>query len=286
MNQYFSTNNGLITIGPDLIEVVNLLEARFLAWAAEVGAVDMHFPPLLPVESLNKLDYFRNFPHLGSLVTKIKEDELKAYAAGDHAEHDCCVPNDHLVDGHFMLQPASCYNVYMHHENTQLDGALKITTNGHCFRNEKEYVGLKRLWGFHMREIVCIGSAEETKSHLIDSKRRILEIADELDLTLDIDVATDPFFEDQGKRKLMQKLFPVKEEFLTHDGVAISSCNYHRNFFGERCDITLATGEHAFTSCVAFGIERWLHALLDRYDNDIEAIKAVCAKTNQAAPVG
>ncbi|MFK7803183.1 MAG: aminoacyl--tRNA ligase-related protein [Anaerolineae bacterium] len=274
MNQYFSTNKGLVTLGPELIEVVNLLESRFLGWAGEVGAKDMHFPTLLSTESLNKFDYFRNFPHLGTVVSRINAGELEAYAAGEHS--DSCIPTGHLADGHFVLQPASCYNVYLHFEDSQFNEAKYITTNGHCFRNEKEYTRLTRLWGFHMREIVCIGSADEVKAHLVDGKQRILKIAEELDVTLTVEMATDPFFDNQSKRKLMQKLFPVKEEFVTHDGVAIASCNYHRNFFGERCNINLAEDGFAHTGCVAFGIERWLHALLDRYGNDIEAIKSAC----------
>jgi hypothetical protein len=60
-------------------------------------------------------------------------------------------------------------------------------------------------------------------------------------------------------------LFPVKEEFVFGDSLAIASVNFHRNFFGERCAITLPDGGPAFTSCVAFGLERWLAALADHF---------------------
>jgi hypothetical protein len=60
--------------------------------------------------------------------------------------------------------------------------------------------------------------------------------------------------------------------------------NTHRNFFGKRCDIRLRTGDgHAYTSCVAFGLERWLAVLADVYDGDPAAARAAVAAA--AGPV-
>jgi hypothetical protein len=79
------------------------------------------------------------------------------------------------------------------------------------------------------------------------------------------------------------KLFPVKEEFVfrsTSDdpGLAIGSVNFHRNFFGERCEIGLADGSAAFSGCAAFGLERWLAALQatfgPNWDNILERVRA------------
>jgi hypothetical protein len=78
-------------------------------------------------------------------------------------------------------------------------------------------------------------------------------------IAADLVPATDPFFETDGARAKMQKLFPVKHELVSERGVALASANFHRNFFGERCDIRLAdSGEEAYTGCLGFGIERWL----------------------------
>ena len=42
--------------------------------------------------------------------------------------------------------------------------------------------------------------------------------------------------------------------------------------------------EHAYTSCVAFGLERWLAVLSDRYDGDLDQARAaVTATTGQVA---
>ncbi|MNT17466.1 Amino acid--[acyl-carrier-protein] ligase 1 [compost metagenome] len=71
---------------------------------------------------------------------------------------------------------------------------------------------------------------------------------------------------------MLQRLDPVKEEFVYGGSVSIASVNYHRNFFGERCNIKDSEGKSVFSGCVAFGMERWLHALLETYDQDIERV--------------
>ncbi|WP_165818518.1 hypothetical protein [Frankia canadensis] len=55
--------------------------------------------------------------------------------------------------------------------------------------------------------------------------------------------------------------------------MAIAFTNLHRTFFGERAEIAL-DGEPAHTSCVAFGLERWLHVLGGRFAGDWDAAHA------------
>jgi len=135
-----------------------------------------------------------------------------------------------------------------------------VTTVARCFRNEDYFDGLRRLRGFTMREIVCVGSAQQVTAFLADFRGRIDAFAQRIGLALATKPATDPFFKKDGAKATMQALFPVKEEFLFDDELAIASVNFHRNFFGERCDIEIE-GKPAFSGCVAFGLERWLHAV-------------------------
>jgi hypothetical protein len=64
----------------------------------------------------------------------------------------------------------------------------------------------------------------------------------------------------------LQRIKGLKHELtlVFPDGrsLAIASFNDHQRFFGEAFDIRLASGEHAASGCVAFGIERWLLAIL------------------------
>ena len=111
------------------------------------------------------------------------------------------------------------------------------------------------------------------KNHLLRAKDAVTALCAELGLDVRLEVATDPFFDKNSGKAKMQRLFPVKEEFVV-GGLAIGSVNYHRNFFGERCGI-LAGEDTAHTSCLAFGLERWVHVLTDRFGSADAAAAAV-----------
>lgn len=293
-------SNGLATLGPKAVKLMAALEARFCAWAQACGADAYVFPPLMRVADLERFDYFQNFPHLLLCASALKSDQLADTFVNGKAPSlaQTGVPAAQLQDSQWALPSAACYNVYLHLQNQCLEHAQYVTTIARCFRNEIEYVSLRRLWGFTMREIVCVGSAEATQAHIQAFKPRILAFAESIGLPLTTAIATDPFFDQRASRAVMQRLFPVKEEFLYGGSLAIGSVNYHRNFFGERCQITLssaaAAGQlnspsngrsmsqrsgtsasetpYASSSCVAFGLERWLFALLDHFGPDVDAI--------------
>lgn len=267
----FSVEEGFATLGPDLVRLRDRLEARFLGWAGECGAVAMLFPPLMRVADLERLDYFRNFPHLPLLAAPVRAECLPEVAAGASFSE---VAGASLAPAGYALPSAACYNIYIHLEGEVLERARYVTTVATCYRNEECYDGLQRLHGFTMREIVCIGAREEVQAHLVAFKERILRFGERLGLDLKVAVGSDPFYQPQSSRALMQQLFPQKEEFLYQGALAIASVNFHRNFFGERCRIEVAGQGAAFTGCVAFGVERWLHALLDRTGGDAPAALA------------
>ncbi len=181
-----------------------------------------------------------------------------------------------------VLAPAACYNVYLDYQGTALEADLKVTTIAVCHRNETHYKGLVRLRGFSMREIVCIGSAEGAKRHIAELKQTVMRFLDAIGLPVAVEVATDPFFDRFSERALASRMFPTKEEIQYAGELAIASFNFHRNFFGERCGIT-AGGKPAFSGCVAFGVERWIHAVIDHYGDAEAAGAALNAALARAA---
>lgn len=274
----FTVADGLVTLGPDGLRIKRLLENRFLEWAAQSTARELAFPALVPVAELRGLDYFVNFPHLALMASGVREDQLTEYAerrgfAGDAP----VIAGDHLAPARYALPSAACYQIYLAMRGQALDAARYITVVANCFRNEKEYVGLRRLLGFSMREIVCVGTAEQVQAHLAVYQERIGDFLARLGLTIRVEVASDPFFQPQSSRAVLQQLFPAKREFVYGDSLAIASVNFHRNFFGERCEIRAADQEAAFSGCVAFGLERWLHALLEHFRGDLAAIEHALA---------
>ncbi|MEV0410662.1 hypothetical protein AB0I68_07550 [Streptomyces sp. NPDC050448] len=264
----WSVRDGLATLDEPAVLLKDALDAVFTRWGTEAGARRLSFSPLLRVEDLGTLDYFRNFPHLGSPVTRTRTDRLAALAGAPPGV--TALPAADLADATHLLPSAACYGCFLHLTGTSADTPVLVTTVAQCFRNEDHHDGLRRLWGFTMREIVCVGSAEAVRAHLDRHQQRITAFGTALGLTLDRQSATDPFFEKDGARTVMQLLAPVKNEYLHTDGTAIASTNNHRNFFGERRAIHHA-GRPAFTGCVAFGLERWVHALGDRFAGDLGA---------------
>lgn len=274
------SRHGLQVLSTGETALLRTLDSVFEGWGLEVGAASMIMPPLLPVESLARLDFYENFPHHALVVSPLDLDRRGAGYGSAVSAFD----TEQLRSAELGLPSAACFAVYLHHEGRQIPDGITITVLGRCFRLEERYEGLRRLLGFHMREVVALGSSAFAQEHLQRFSDRIMDFAAALELPVRKETATDPFYDRGGQRALLQKLAPVKHEFLVGD-LAIASVNVHRNFFGERCAISLASdGTPVFTSCVAFGLERWLAVLQDRFGDWPAAIDAVRQAATDVPP--
>jgi len=268
-----SVREGLVTLGPAALALKSTLDATFDGWGRQDGARPMAYPPLMAVADLNRVDYFTNFPHLAVLAGGLRAQAVAAGFPGEGPVEE--VPDQHLLPARYVLPPAACYSVYFDLAGQSLaDTPRRISTVATCFRREDHFDGLRRLLGFTMREIVCVGGREDVLAHLAHYRGRLVEFAARLGLPVEVRPASDPFFDAGGARALMQRLFPVKEEFVYNGSLAIASVNFHRNFFGERLDIrTAGDGSYAFSGCVAFGLERWISALGDHFGEGPDALR-------------
>lgn len=272
--EVFRATGGLPILGPECSTLFRALDRQFVRWADACGAIEMRYPMLMRVEDLAKVDYFRNFPHIAVCGCGIRREEQENYASRGAPLGQ--IPADHLTPADHVLAPAACYNIYLDYQGAVLDADVKVTTIAECHRNETHYEGLVRLRSFSMREIVCIGSADGVKSHVADLKQVVLRFLDAIGVPVIVDVATDPFFDRGGERAIVSRMFPTKEEVRYAGKVAIASFNFHRNFFGERCGIRFGA-EPAFSGCVAFGVERWIHALVELYGDPKHAASTLDA---------
>ncbi|MFC8505163.1 hypothetical protein ACFU3J_00115 [Streptomyces sp. NPDC057411] len=263
---------GLPTLGPEGTRLLRLLDDTFEGWGVAAGARPMTMPPLLPTADLAKLDYYDNFPHQAVVATSL---DLERRTTDPISADTGRFPTAALEPAALGLPSASCYAVYLTHQGTRVADDTLVTICSWCYRKETHYEGMRRQLGFRMREIVAIGAQTHAEQHLASFTARIHAFAAALDLPLRKEAACDPFFDKGTSKAVLQRLTPVKYEFLYED-LAIASVNTHRNFFGDRCDITLeSTGAPAFTSCVAFGLERWLSALTRRHGSWESATRAV-----------
>jgi hypothetical protein len=167
------------------------------------------------------------------------------------------------------LTPAACYHFYHRLAGTGIASPLSLTTKCQCHRREEYYLPLQRQWCFEMRELVCIGDAVTIDRFTRQCAERVDTLLRELRIEAGWKTATDPFFDPAADPKaLAQLLEPTKLELCLSGGLAIASSNRHRSFFGECYDIRLE-GKPAESSCVAFGLERWLFAMLETHGADV-----------------
>ncbi|NUR30975.1 MAG: hypothetical protein HOV83_34860 [Catenulispora sp.] len=272
--------DGRATLGPAATRLLARLDTAFAGWGLAAGAEEYRFPPVVTVSDLDRIDYFDNFPHLASPVTTLDRAVMSRAGLAAGVVADGAVAASALTAADYVLPSAACYSAYFGLRDRVVEETAKVTTVATCFRREDHYDGLRRLFGFTMREIICIGTQEAVLDHLSAFKARIGKFLSEAGIPHEVDIATDPFFDPNGARSKMQKLFPTKEEFLYDGKLAIASVNFHRNFFGERFGIRLPDGSPAFTGCVAFGLERWIATLGDLYADNLTIERRLSAASD------
>ena len=265
----FDQEHGLLVLRGAPVHLRRHLDALFCSWAERVHAEEYSFPPLMPVAALSAAEYFSSFPHLATLATRIDPSEQARFVETSKAGGLEKIATKHLAPARFVLPSAACYAVYQHLRSRQVESTQYVTLMSPCFRHEDRYIAGQRQWMFHMREIVCIGPQEAVQNFLAHYREFIAEQLTQAGLAFVLAEATDPFFDKRDPRRLMQRLEPLKHEFLWNGSLAIASVNFHKTFFGERFAISLPNGEFASTGCVAFGLERWLYACLHQFGDDL-----------------
>ena len=259
--------NGQSAFGEGLLSLYRKLDGLFLRLAGLYQAREYQFPTFISARELAKLDYFASFPQLVTFPVCLEADEenLQTFSEDEPLDGEGRVRLTTTAPVRDVLTPAACYHLYIHLQGQRLEGPRYLTTRNTCFRRETHYLPLQRQWSFSMREVVCLGTADEVRRFLDSAQARVARIFEQLRLPIDWKPATDPFFRPQRSAKyLVQKLEPVKTEMVFQDRLAIGSVNFHRNYFGEAFDIRRGEQE-AFSGCVAFGLERWMFALLSRF---------------------
>ena len=275
-----SSSEGFVGLSPQLHALSDSIDRHFLQLASRFGAAQQTFSPLLPVDELRRLDYFSAFPHLVFFPASAARDQgtLEQFAAANAAGTTGALAIGKIAPVQWVLAPAACYAVYIDLQDQVLPApAHRLTVRGTCFRAETSFAPLVRQPSFSMREIVHIGTAASVREFLREARDAACALAASWGLSPAIEPASDPFFDPaRSPRYLHARLFPSKHEFVV-DGIALGSLNDHRNFFGEAFAIEVE-GQAAHTACLAFGIERWLHALLQRYGSAEAAQRAMSSE--------
>lgn len=272
---------GIFALGPLVTAVIEYFEGQFIALADSFGAAPYRFPTLIPARYLERVNYFRAFPHSLTFATHLRGDLDVIDHFAQHAacnEHGLDTPLDSFSPIQTLLSPAVCYHLYFALADQPLpNGQVVATAVGPCFRYESSNLtSLERLWNFTMREVIFVGSKEFVLDNRETARQRMRRVFDELNLAYRVESATDPFFIGEfRKQSAFQSAFQLKYEIRAHlpfkdSTLAVGSYNYHQNFFGRHLNITLPNGEPAHTGCVAFGLERMAYAYLAQFGLDPE----------------
>lgn len=261
------TNGDPAPLSGPRLELYQALDRAFLKLSETVSAAEYQFPSFIASSALKHIDYLHSFPQHATFpaVLDRSESNIKAFRAGPIIDAQDEINITRLAPVKNLLTPAACYHFYIHFQGSRFDQPLYLTTKNTCFRNEDRFVPLERQWSFTMREIVCLGTADDIHRYLAMMQEQVNEFARALTLKFSWETATDPFFDPANNPKhLMQRVQPNKQEILFDGRLAIGSANNHRNYFGEAFDIKVGS-EPAHSACVAFGVERWIAAILDQF---------------------
>jgi seryl-tRNA synthetase len=124
---------------------------------------------------------------------------------------------------------------------------------------------------FRQREYVRLGNADEALAHRDAWLERGEGMLRAVGLPVEAVVANDPFFGRGGRlAKATQREQALKFELVVpicsdQTPTAVSSCNYHLDYFGLAFDIATADGSPSHTSCIGFGLERIALALFKHH---------------------
>jgi seryl-tRNA synthetase len=222
----------------------------------------MRFPPLLPRYQIETNGYLASFPHLAGSVFSFDGSDAEALELeGRAARHEDWSGLQSMTE--LVVLPAACYPIYPEiakRGSLPPEGATIDTGSSWVFRNEASG-DPARMQIFHMLEFVRIGDPDDVAAFRNDWLERTQGIFRRVGVTVESELATDPFFGRAGRmlaanQRAQELKFELVAQVGGPDPTAIASFNYHQDHFTLIYDIDLEGGRVAHTGCVAFGLER------------------------------
>jgi seryl-tRNA synthetase len=270
---------GQVALAGIPLRLFRYFDRAFESIGQEWQAEPVLTPTLIPSRVLAKCDYFRSFPQYVTFACHLHEETstIDDFRARHQHRDDL---DDGVLEGMAVpeacLSPAVCYHVYHLHQQSAIPAAGRVyNICGKCFRYESTNItDLRRLWDFTMREVVFMGSREYVLAQRERAIALVARFLDRVDIACEIRTASDPFFvaPDAVSKTYFQLSSETKYEIsalLPEDGrLAVGSFNYHSDFFGRAFDTTVEGGGAMHSVCVAFGLERWVHAFLAQHGAD------------------
>jgi len=258
---------GLIGLRGRVAGLLRDIDAQLRALCRLETDDEWRTPAGISFETLERAQYFASFPQWLSTASHLSGDESVLNAIASSTSPGAAA-RDAVGAPQTVLPPAVCYATYEALAGSVLDEPVLMCAQGQCWRHEGSRLApLERGWAFTMREIVCLGGERDVTGLLERGGLHAQNLARDLGLDATMMAANDPFFAPTARgRAALQRIKGLKHELVVPfpDGrpLAIASFNAHERFFGDAFAISLRDGTSASSGCVAFGVERWLLAVL------------------------
>ena len=268
-------------------DVIERFDAAVTRRAKPLRAEVMRFPAIMSRKHYLQTSHIENFPDLlGSVHSFTGNEHAHAKLLAQRAHGEDWTRD--LTPSDIMMTPAACYPLYPTAAGTtlQADGRL-VDLRSFVFRHEPS-ADPARMQIFRQREFVRLGTADQAIEHRDFWLAVGQEVLNSVGLKVDSVVANDPFFGRGGRiMAASQKEQDLKFELVhpvatSEKPTAITSCNYHLDYFGKTFGIRGGDGEVAHTACIGFGLERIALALFmthgfdpDHWPSDVKNVLAL-----------
>lgn len=247
------------------------LDAVLTEMAAPLQATALRFPPVYPRADFERTDYIASFPDLSGIVS--------SFEAGDREHRELLGARERgerwdgwLTPSDVVLTNAICHPLYATLEGVTEPGVYDIL--GYGFRHEPSADPM-RMQSFRMHEFVYVGTPDGAQAYRDSWVDTAADTLASLGLPVTQVAANDPFFGRAGKMLVSAQLRENLKIELTvpiygdlHEGTAIASANCQRDHLTAAFGIRTPDGEVAHASCLAFGMERTVLALLRTHGVD------------------
>jgi seryl-tRNA synthetase len=260
-----------VFLGPPAYErLVTTLRSAVDGMADAGTEAPLAVPPVIAREVVERAGYVRSFPQLLGTVHSFGGSRREWLRLSRLVQGGDWHQRQEVTD--LVLLPAACYHAYPLLAGTVLPGPRQLCLHGTCFRQEAS-AEIGRLRSFRMSELVRIGSAAECERWRDDWVGRLADWLRGLGLSVDVEVADDPFFgtgdtllrDSQREQRLKWELrVPLGGGVIQ----AVASANCHLDHFGTAFDIGIGDGP-AHSACVAFGLDRIALALVAAHGADL-----------------
>ena len=131
--------NGHGTLDGPKLRLFQSLDRLFLSWARDCGAQEYRFPAVIPARELNKIGYFKSFPHHMTLPVGLDpdHDNLSEFASHEPLDAGGALRLTKCAPVKDALTPAACYHFYSLLKGRELPGPVYLTTRATCCRTTR-----------------------------------------------------------------------------------------------------------------------------------------------------